>query len=43
MHASPLRINYKNYIYNRKDGKDYDEICLGFLLINTLANQYLTT
>jgi len=36
MHASSLRINYKNYNYNRIDGKDYDEICLGFLLINTL-------
>jgi hypothetical protein len=42
MHASYLRINYKIYIYNRKNGKDYDEICLGFLLINTLSNQYLT-
>jgi hypothetical protein len=36
MHASPLRINYKNYIYNRKNGKDYDEACFEFLFMNIL-------
>jgi spore maturation protein SpmA len=34
--AEPLRINYKNYVYNRNNEKDYDEACFEFLLINTL-------
>jgi hypothetical protein len=35
-HAEPLRINYKNYVYNRNNKKDYDKACFEFLLINTL-------